>query len=106
MNDQPRKVKVRNTWTAEHDAVVQQIAAAAQRVKESDTPGARAELFEAVEAARVASIGWTKIGDTLGIASGNAYKRYRKHPDSSGGGQPRAIRHDGSKRCGAGESNC
>jgi hypothetical protein len=26
-------------------------------------------------------IGWTKIGDTLGIASGNAYHRYRKRPE-------------------------
>ncbi len=106
MNAQPRKVKVRSIWTAEHDAVMQQIAAAAQRVKESDTPGTRAELFEAVEAARIVGIGWTKIGDTLGIASGNAYKRYRKHPESSGARQLRTNHEDASERCGAGESNC
>ncbi|GLP75550.1 hypothetical protein TUM20983_26600 [Mycobacterium antarcticum] len=83
MNDQPRKPKVRNNWTNAHDDALARIAAAAERVKRCDSPGTRAALFEAVEAARVAGVGWTKIGDTLGIASGNAYKRYRKRPQAT-----------------------
>ncbi|BDX32272.1 hypothetical protein TUM20985_28190 [Mycobacterium antarcticum] len=78
MNDQPRKPKVRNNWTSAHDDVLARIATAAERVKRYDNPETRAALFEAVEAARIAGVGWTKIGDTLGIASGNAYQRYRK----------------------------
>jgi hypothetical protein len=38
----------------------------------------RHELQVAVDAARMIGVGWTKIGGTLGIRSGNAYQKYRK----------------------------
>lgn len=83
MNDRARRPRMRLKWTAEHDAAVQLLAAAAQRVQQSDTPDSRAALADAVDAARQGGVGWTKIGDTLGIASGNAYQRYRKRSGSS-----------------------
>lgn len=70
---------------AEHDAVLQRLAMAHRRVQEADTPESRDELRKVVDAARRVGVGWTKIGDTLGIASGNAYQRYRKRPDASEG---------------------
>lgn len=82
MNECRPTARAGNRWTSEHDAAVRHVAAAAQRVEESDTPDSRAALAEAVEAARKTGVGWTKIGDTLGIASGNAYQRYRKRPES------------------------
>lgn len=78
MTDQNRNPKRRNHWTAEHDAAVRQLADAARQAEASDTSISRDRLRSAVEAARDAGIGWTKIGDTLGIASGNAYQRYRR----------------------------
>ena len=82
MNNQPRNPKSRNTWTAEHDAAVRHLADATQQVKEADTPISQEHLRAAVDAARELGVGWTRIGDTLGIASGNAYQRYRKRSDT------------------------
>ncbi|MET0474598.1 MAG: hypothetical protein ABW001_08160 [Mycobacterium sp.] len=80
MNDQARKTRMRGKWTAEHDDALQRLAQAHDRVKESDTSVSRDELSRAVDAARAVGIGWTMIGNALGIASGNAYHRYRKRP--------------------------
>ena len=82
MNFRPKKPKPHHSWTAEQEAALRHLSEATQQVKEADTPTARAQLNAAVDAARVAGIGWTKIGDTLGIASGNAYQRYRRRPIS------------------------
>ena len=82
MNDQPRKPKYTNRWTAEQDAAVRQLADAAEQVKHADTPVSKEQLRSAVDAARDVGVGWTRIGDTLGIASGNAYQRYRRRPNS------------------------
>jgi hypothetical protein len=38
------------------------------------------DLRIAAEAARDAGLSWSQIGDALGIARGNAYKRYRSRP--------------------------
>lgn len=84
MSDQPRKPKSPNTWTAEHDTALRRIADAAQQVAAGDTPVTQQRLREAIDAARDVGIGWTRIGDTLGIASGNAYQRYRRRPSSRG----------------------
>ncbi|MBJ7339328.1 hypothetical protein [Mycolicibacterium sp.] len=92
MNDQPRKRRSHRRWTAEHEAAVLSLADAAQQFRDADTPISRERLESAVHAARDAGVGWTKIGDTLGIASGNAYQRYRKRHGSS----------DGAHRCDAG----
>jgi isopropylmalate/homocitrate/citramalate synthase len=105
MNAQKRTPKSHKRWTAEHDEAIRQLSSAAQRVEESDTPDTRAELAEAVEAAREAGVGWTKIGDTLGIASGNAYQRYRQRPGSSGGRHPRAC-YESAPHRDAGEPDC
>ena len=83
MNEQPRKPKLRNGWTAEQEAAVRQLANAVQQVQYANTPISQEQLRSAVDAARDAGVGWTKIGDTLGIASGNAYQRYRRRPKSS-----------------------
>jgi hypothetical protein len=83
MNHRPRKPKSHSERTAEQEAVVRLLADAAQQVKEADTPISREQLRSAVDAARGAGVGWTKIGDTLGIASGNAYQRYRRRPRPS-----------------------
>ena len=93
MNYQRRKPKPHQRWTAEQEAAVRHLADAAQQVQEADTPISREQLRSAVDAARYAGVGWTKIGDTLGIASGNAYQRYRRRPSSS------------EQRCDAGESH-
>ena len=82
MNNQPRNPKSRNTWTAEHDDAVRHLADAAQQVEDADTPISQEHLRSAVDAARELGVGWTRIGDTLGIASGNAYQRYRKRSDA------------------------
>lgn len=66
------------TDRAQQDAAVELIAAAAQRVKNDDNSITRDELQTAVDHARSVGVGWTRIGDTLGIASGNAYQRHRK----------------------------
>ncbi len=80
MNDHPRKSKSHCKWSAEQDDAVRQLAAAAEVAQRADTPASREQLRSAVDAARDAGVGWTKIGDTLGIASGNAYQRYRQLP--------------------------
>ena len=64
-------------------AALELLAVAAQRVESDDTIGSRHDLRKAVDAARKVGVGWTMIGDVLGIASGNAYQRYRKRPAPS-----------------------
>lgn len=78
MNTPRRKTKSHSGWTAEHDTAVSRLADAAREAQYSNTPDSQEQLRSAVDAARDIGIGWTKIGDTLGIASGNAYHRYRK----------------------------
>lgn len=84
MNDQPRKTEPHRRRTVEQEAALRRLADADRQVRETDTPASREQLRSAVDAARDAGVGWTKIGDTLGIASGNAYQRYRRRPSSSG----------------------
>jgi hypothetical protein len=48
---------------------------------ESDIEAARDRVQDAVDAARNVGIGWEQIGETLGIARGNAYQRYRHRRD-------------------------
>ena len=81
MNTQRRKSKSRSGWTADHDTAVRRLADAAREAQQSNTPDSQEQLRSAVDATRDIGIGWTKIGDTLGIASGNAYHRYRKRTD-------------------------
>ena len=76
-----RKILSHKRWTDEHEDAVRHLAEAALAVKHADTPDSQERLRSAVDAARDMGIGWTKIGDTLGIASGNAYQRSRKRPD-------------------------
>jgi hypothetical protein len=97
MNDQRRKPS-RSRWTDEKDAAVRRLTEAHRRVAESDTSVTRDELGKAVDAARDAGIGWTMIGDTLGIASGLAYHRYRKRPTPPDGRTRGAAAPEG---CGA-----
>jgi hypothetical protein len=85
VNDHAPKRKARSIWTAEHDAAVQRLTAAAKHANASNEHNDRVALTEAVHLARHAGVGWTKIGDVLGIASGNAYQRYRKHVGCSAG---------------------
>jgi hypothetical protein len=66
----PRTAAVLRIMVAAHDAARGPKGAVAQRD----------ELQAAVDAARDIGLGWTKIGDALGIARGNAYQRYRKRP--------------------------
>jgi hypothetical protein len=68
---------------AKQAAAVELLAAARQRFEAEDTADSRRDLQTAVDAARDVGVGWTRIGDTLGIASGNAYQRYRKRPSRS-----------------------
>ena len=85
MNTAPRKSKLRRRWTSDHDVAVQRLAAAFEHVRHADSPAAQEQLRSAVDAARQVGVGWTRIGDTLGIASGNAYQRYRMRRRSSQG---------------------
>jgi hypothetical protein len=48
---------------------------------ESDIEAARDRVQDAVDAARSVGIGWERIGETLGMARGNAYQRYRHRRD-------------------------
>ena len=48
---------------------------------EFDIEAARERMQDAVDAARSVGIGWEQIGETLGIARGNAYQRYRHRRD-------------------------
>jgi hypothetical protein len=93
MNSQPRRLKPHHGSTPEQEAALRHLADAARRVQEADTPMSREQLRSAVDAARDARVGWTKIGDTLGIASGNAYQRYRRRPSSSAWGCDAAESH-------------
>jgi transcriptional/translational regulatory protein YebC/TACO1 len=93
MNDQQRKSRM--SGPAARDAAVQRLAVAARRAREADTPDSNDALQEAVDAARQVGVGWSTIGAALGIASGYAYKRYRKRPTSPDG---RTTRH---RRAGA-----
>ena len=81
MNPPRRKNKSHNGWTVEHDTALSRLADAAREVEYADTPISQEHLRSAVDAARDVGVGWTKIGDTLGIASGNAYQRYRRRPE-------------------------
>ena len=99
MNDQRRKPS-RGRWTDEKDAALRCLTEAHRRVLESDTSVTRDELGRAVDAARDAGIGWTMIGDTLGIASGLAYQRYRKRPTAPDGRSRRAAAAEGCDACG------
>ena len=94
MIDQPRKSKSYSRYGAQQDAAVRILAAAAQHAKAANTRASHDDLTAAVDAARAAGVGWTRIGDTLGIASGNAYRRYRKRPAST------------EQRCEAGGPHC
>ena len=80
MNLPPRKTTSRFKWTTDHDDAVLRLAEAVQRVRDEDTPATQQQLRSAVESARDAGLGWTTIGNTLGIASGNAYSKYRRRP--------------------------
>lgn len=77
MND-PR----RHGSAAKQVAALSVLAEAAQRAEATDSAVTREELQKAVDGARNVGVGWTKIGDALGIASGNAYQRYRTRPSS------------------------
>jgi hypothetical protein len=64
--------------TAEMQDAVDRLAAAARHDAATRSPESKELLHRAVDAARDVGVGWTRIGDTLGIARGNAYQRYRK----------------------------
>jgi hypothetical protein len=72
----------RSVRAAQDAAALSRLATATRMVEDTGTPAARSDLQQAVDAARELGIGWTKIGDVLGIASGNAYQRYRKRPST------------------------
>lgn len=78
MNTRPNRRVLRRMWTAEQDAALERLAEAHRLAAENHTPEAREQIRLAVDAAREVGVGWTRIGDTLGIAGGNAYQRYRK----------------------------
>jgi hypothetical protein len=75
----------RRMWTPEQDIAVERLAAVARCAAESGGPDATTLIHRAVIAARAEGVGWTRIGDALGIAGGNAYQKYRKplEPDHS-----------------------
>ena len=73
----------RRGCAVEQAAALELLAVAAQEAEAADTEVTRCALRKAVDAARKVGVGWTKIGDVLGIASGNAYQRYRKRPAPS-----------------------
>ena len=58
-----------------NDAVT---AAKQRRAAAEEIAATKSALHAAAVAARDAGIGWTRIGETLGIRRGNAYQRYRK----------------------------
>jgi hypothetical protein len=93
MEHRSRNPKSHHRYGPHQDAAVQRLTEAAQRAEVDDTPTARDALRCAVDEARATGVGWTRIGDILGIASGNAYQRYRKRPGSA------------DQRCEAGESH-
>ncbi|MEU0499046.1 hypothetical protein [Mycobacterium sp. NPDC006124] len=83
-----RKNTSRSGWTAEHDTALSRLADAVREVERADTAASQQHLRSAVDDARDVGVGWTKIGDTLGIASGNAYQRYRKRTAAGEDRQP------------------
>jgi hypothetical protein len=58
-----------------------ELAIARRSRVESDIEAARDRVQDAVDAARSVGIGWEQIGETLGLARGNAYQRYRHRRD-------------------------
>jgi hypothetical protein len=80
MNVDRRGAVARARSMAEQDAAVETLAAAAALAQQLRIPQYDDLLRAAVDAARDAGVGWMRIGDTLGIARGNAYQRYRKRP--------------------------
>lgn len=64
------------------EEAVELLAAAARHDAATRSPESKDDVRRAVDAARDVGVGWTRIGDTLGIASGNAYQRYRKRKDA------------------------
>ena len=76
----PRNSSARRQWLAEQDAAIERLATAAASVGSHRDVEANRLVQTAVDAARDAGVGWTRIGDTLGIAGGCAYQRYRKRP--------------------------
>ena len=87
MNHQVSSRRARRTWTVEQDAALERLASAARQATHVRTPESRELLQLAVDAARDAGVGWTRIGDALDMAGGNAYQKYRK-------------RHSCDERCG------
>jgi hypothetical protein len=65
---------------AEQNAAVEFLAAVARQHGQARTPEAKDRIRRAVGIAREAGVGWARIGETLGIARGNAYQRYRPRP--------------------------
>lgn len=81
MTPQPRRRRrLHGPWTAEQTATIESLAAAARDAADAPSAEATARVRQAAEVARDAGVGWTTIGETLGIARGNAYQRYRKRP--------------------------
>jgi hypothetical protein len=72
----------RSQRAAHEAAALSRLAIAGQSAQTAKTPAAHSELQQAVDAARELGVGWTKIGDVLGIARGSAYQRYRKRPST------------------------
>src|SRR5262245_12038575 len=95
MTQEPRNPHARRNSNAEQEAALSHLGTASKRAGTERTPEAWDEVHRAVEAARAAGVGWTRIGDTLGIASGNAYQRDRKRASE-------AVAEDdsGITRCG------
>lgn len=70
--------RARGRWTEEQEAALAALHAAVRHAEEHVSAESRHLVRLAVDAARDVGTGWTRIGDVLGIASGNAYRRYRK----------------------------
>lgn len=87
MNPRSTNKRARRMWTAEQDVALERLASAARQATHAPTPESREQVQLAVDAARDVGVGWTRIGDTLGMAGGNAYQKYRK-------------RHSSDERCG------
>lgn len=78
MNDRSPNKRTRRMWTEEQDVALERLASAARQATHTRTPESREQVQLAVDAARDVGVGWTRIGDTLGIAGGNAYQKYRR----------------------------
>jgi hypothetical protein len=65
-----------------HIAKARDLLTIARRSRvESDIEAAKGRVQDAVDAARNVGVGWEQIGETLGIARGNAYQRHRHGRD-------------------------